>query len=148
MLTTRTLPQLLSITCVLVLASACDTTGRALGPMQPQPRELHIIPRDPAFHLIRQDRQRLRPGFDADALETLLAHIPAASRDEIVSYFMKPESPEIKELWYIGDPALQEFLEAVWAPMWDHVPEAQIAADTTQRPGKRLALQRRRLVHQ
>jgi len=106
-----------------------------------------MVPLDGTFRLTQQDRKRLRPGFDVSALEKLLGHIPASRRGELLSYFLRPETSEIRELWYIGDPVLQELLEEVWAPTWDRVPDSEIAADTSQRPGKGLALQRRRATN-
>ncbi len=102
------------------------------------------VERDPEFRLAEAERQRLRRRFDHDALEKLLAHVPPERREGILECFRIPEGNEVQELWYIGDPELQAILEEVWAPMWAGRTVAEIEADETERPGKRLAIDRKR----
>lgn len=102
------------------------------------------IERDPTYRLPESERRRLRRRFDLDALETLLAHVAPEHREKILECFRIPENDEVRELWQVGDPELQQMLEEVWAPMWDRVPLNVIESDETHRPGKRLAAARRR----
>jgi hypothetical protein len=102
------------------------------------------LERDPTYRLPDAERQRIRRRFDLDALERLLAHVAPEHREELQECFRIPDGNEVRELWHVGDPELQEMLEEVWAPTWDRVPLEAIEADRTPRPGKRLALARRK----
>ena len=130
---------------VLVLSlTACETANVATGVMEPRHvEEMRMVQHDTSFHLSATERAQIRRGFDVDALERLLASVPTTRREEILSAFRIPTGNKTEELWYIGDPGLQELLEAVWAPYWDRVPLAQIDKDDSGRPGKRLARERR-----
>lgn len=124
--------------------AACETANLAAGGPDPQYTPLVLVRRDAGFRLTELQRRQVRPGFDLDALERLLAHVPAEHRDSLFLAFRAPRGNEVRELWYLGDPALQELLEQVWAPQWDRVPLAVIEADQSERPGKRVAIERRR----
>jgi hypothetical protein len=124
--------------------TACETANMAAGGVDPNYTPLVMVRRDAGFRLTEVQRQQVRPGFDLDALERLLAHVPAERRDSLFVAFSAPQGNEVRELWYLGDPALQELLEQVWAPVWDRVPLSVIEADKSERPGKRLAIERRR----
>jgi hypothetical protein len=104
---------------------------------------LEKVERDPNFRLTDADRQQLRRFFDLDALERLLSHVPSERRPEILQAFQIPTDNEVRELWYLGDPELQEMLEEVWAPFWQRMPLESVEADDSDRPGKRLAIARR-----
>jgi hypothetical protein len=101
------------------------------------------VERDPEFRLTESERQRLRRRFDHDALERLLAQVPPEQREGILECFRIPEGNEVRELWYIGDPDLQSILDEVWAPLWMGRTVEEIEADETERPGKRLAVERK-----
>jgi len=101
------------------------------------------VERDPDFRLMEAERQRLRRRFDHDALERLLAHVSPEHREGILECF-RIEGNEVRELWYIGDPELQSILDEVWAPLWMGRTVEEIEADETERPGKRLAIERKR----
>jgi hypothetical protein len=105
---------------------------------------LEKVERDPNFRLTETDRQQLRRFFDLDALERLLSHVPPEHRPEIIQAFQLPTNNEVRELWYLGDPELQEMLEEVWAPFWQRMPLDAVKADDSERPGKRLAIARRK----
>ena len=124
--------------------TACETANVAAGGPDLHYTPLVMVRQDVTFRLTEAQRQQVRPGFDVDALERLLAHVPAERRDSLFVTFTAPTGNEVRELWYLGDPALQELLEVVWAPMWDRIPTEVIEADKSERPGKRLALERRR----
>jgi hypothetical protein len=128
---------------LVVAASACETANIAAG-VEPQHTPTTYVKADDGFRLTQAQRQEVRPGFDVEALERFLGHVPPELRDTLFVAFRMPRGNEVQELWYVGDPALQELLEEVWAPKWDRVPLAEIEADRTERPGKRLAIQRRR----
>jgi hypothetical protein len=102
------------------------------------------VERDPDFRLTEGERQRLRRRFDHDALERLLAHVPPERREGILECFRIPEGNEVRELWFIGAPELQSILDEVWAPIWMGRTVEEIEADETERPGKRLAIERKR----
>ncbi|HET7231714.1 MAG TPA: hypothetical protein VFJ16_17010 [Longimicrobium sp.] len=135
-----------TVFALTAIAAACETTGGALGTMEP-PRnytELRMTTRDESYHLSQSQHDLVRRGFDVNALERLLSHVPVSRREEILSSFLLSTNNEMHELWYIGDPGLQSILEEVWAPTWEHRTAAEIEADRTERPGKRLALARLR----
>ena len=90
------------------------------------------------------DRAKVRPGFDADALERLLANVEPAVRPILLEPFLQPQSGEPAEnLVRMGDPSLQPLLDEVWAPMWDLLPSHAIDTETKDFPGRELARQRR-----
>jgi hypothetical protein len=99
------------------------------------------------FHLTPTQRERVSPGFDVDALERLLAQVAPARRQEILSYFLKPEpnTPRGGMLTHIKDPELQALLEEVWAPVWDQVgaSDAELYKNELGLPGRNIAIQRR-----
>lgn len=137
-------PLVSAVLALAALGSAgCETVNYATGPADPRATTLHMVPTDSTFHLTEAQRNDVRWGFDVDALERLLAHVPPQYRDNLFQAFRIPEGNEVRELWYIGDPGLQEMLEEVWAPAWERVPVAKIDADTSGRPGKRIAAARR-----
>jgi hypothetical protein len=128
----------------LVLATtACETANIAAG-VEPQHTPTTYVKANDGWRLTQAQRQEVRPGFDVEALERFLGHVTPELRDSLFVAFTMPRGNEVQELWYVGDPALQELLEEVWAPKWDRVPLTEIEADRTERPGKRLAIQRRR----
>jgi hypothetical protein len=99
---------------------------------------------DPSFHLSEADRDRLRPGFDPDALERLLRMVRPGQRQEFLQSFQWPEEGKpFEELVHLGDPELQAALEEVWAPFWERLPPGELETDTSDRPGKALARARR-----
>jgi hypothetical protein len=135
----------LGLVCTLLsLATACETFNRTPIMTDPDFKPLTMVARDRGFRLSEQERRQIRPGYDVDALERLLAHVEADQREEILECFRIPVNNETHELWYIGDPGLQELLEEVWAPYWNPSSTRDIEADTSERPGKRIALERRR----
>jgi hypothetical protein len=112
-------------------------------PNQPAP--------DPNYHIAAADRARIPQDFDADALETLLQHMPAESRPSILKQFV-PEiqiavrvaGPDGKEEWHLPDqniltgfsnPVHQEMLERVWAPKWANKSLRELEAHSPHLPG-------------
>jgi hypothetical protein len=129
----------------LVVAFGCDLQRANL----PMPADNPIRAAVPAinFHLTPTQRERVSPGFDVDALERLLAQVVPARRQEILSYFLKPEpnTPRGGMLTHIKDPELQALLEEVWAPVWDQVgaSDAELYKNELGLPGRNIAIQRR-----
>lgn len=125
-------------------ASACETFNRSPIMTDPDFKPLAMVRRDHEFRLSEGERRRVRPGYDVEALERLLSHVQADRREEILECFRIPTDNVTHQLVYLGDPGLQELLEEVWAPYWERASTEDILADTSDRPGKRIALERRR----
>ena len=98
---------------------------------------------DRTFKLTPQERASIRPGFDVDALERLLASVEAPVRPMILKDFqaVAPGQPAAA-LVKMGDPALQPLLDEVWAPIWEKYPE-MMGKETKDFPGREIAKQRR-----
>lgn len=112
----------------------------------PEPLPLRLPRADPAYRLDGADRARLLPGFDADALERLLAMVRPDRRPEILAHFRKREDGERpRHLVALDDPELQSVLEEVWAPVWDAVQatDAELEGDAFGFPGREIARRRR-----
>ena len=108
---------------------------------------LRLAASDRSYRFSPEDRVRVRPGFDSDALERLLQAIRPDMRQEIVGHFQfHPEGTRrYGHLVRFHDPRLQLLLEEVWAPMWDELNAADedIERDVYGYPGREIALQRR-----
>ncbi|HEV2150505.1 MAG TPA: hypothetical protein VGR37_24105 [Longimicrobiaceae bacterium] len=114
--------------------------------MTSEPVPLRLPRADPAYRLDGADRAKMLPGFDADALERLLAMVRPDRRREVLAHFQKREDGErARHLVALDDPELQGMLEEVWAPVWDAVQatDAELAADVYGFPGREIAMQRR-----
>jgi hypothetical protein len=138
-----------SLACVasLLLAAACEGLNYGIT-MDAPPPPLRLSVPEEAFSLSASERARVRPGFDADALERLLRMVRPDMRSEILMHFQfVPEGTGRRygQLVEFHDPQLQVVLEQVWAPMWDEVgaTDEQIAQNAFQYPGRELARQRR-----
>jgi hypothetical protein len=109
----------------------------------PNPTTIRLDAPDPNFKLTLQERESIRPGFDVDALERLLAAVEAPVRPLILSRFQTTRPGEPSRAWVrMGDPALQPLLDEVWAPMWEQHPE-MLDKETKDFPGREIARQRR-----
>jgi hypothetical protein len=99
---------------------------------------------DRNFRLTPQERASIRPGYDVDALERLLAAVVPPVRSGLLSSFTIPKNPtqRIGVTVKMGDPSLQPLLDEVWAPMWDLYPD-MIDTETKDYPGREIARQRR-----
>ncbi|HEX8696798.1 MAG TPA: hypothetical protein VF746_30545 [Longimicrobium sp.] len=130
----------------LFTLAACETANTTTNMKDFHPTVM--VQRDASYRLTETERQQIRRGFDMEALERLLSHVRPEQRDSLLAAFRIPRSGEaFQELWYLGDPGLQEILEEVWAPVWEHRTVEEIEADETDRPGKRLAIARRQRGH-
>jgi hypothetical protein len=120
--------------------------------MDVTPTPIRLASPTRGFHLTASEREKLVPGFDADALERLLARIIPERRTEILAYFQVPQDRSVRlgQLIQIKDPELQPILEEVWAPMWDRVgaTDEDIARNTYDFPGREIAQARRAAARQ
>jgi hypothetical protein len=101
---------------------------------------------DASFRLSQAERQRIRTGFDVDALERLVANVRPELRHHILeSFTIQPaDFLTTNSLIKIGDPFLQALLDEVWAPVWEQFPPDALDTETVDYPGRELASQRRR----
>lgn len=103
-----------------------------------------LDPPDADYHISPQDRENIRPGFDPDALQRLLAMIVPDARPELLRAFQWP-APGVpaSNIVKFQDPDLQELLDEVWLPMWEkEIPNA-MDNETKEFPGLDLARRRR-----
>lgn len=138
----RRLGPLLVASCLSV--AACDRTASVPSmATPPNPKTVRLETPDPNFRLTPQERASIRPGFDVDALERLLAEVEAPVRPMILKDFqaVAPGEPGTA-LVRMGDPALQPLLDEVWAPIWEKHPE-MMEKETKDYPGREIARQRR-----
>lgn len=108
----------------------------------PPPHAIRLVQPDPTFRLSSEDRAKIRTGFDVDALERLLAVVVPEGRPMLLSAFQFPASGPSRFVVQMGDPTLQPLLDAVWAPMWEHMPPDAIDTETAPYPGRELARHR------
>jgi len=111
----------------------------------PEPEGIRLAHADAKFHLSVEDRAAVRRGFDADALERLLAHLRPEVRPIVLQQFKYAPPGEFAPLLIqMGDPSLKPLLDEVWAPMWELMPPDALETETKEFPGRELARQRRR----
>jgi hypothetical protein len=104
-----------------------------------------LDPADASSRLSPEDREKLRTGFDADALERLLSMVIPDVRPELLRAFQWPprgESPP-NIMYFKNDPALNAVLDEVWLPMWEQVSPESMDSETKEFPGLALARRRR-----
>jgi hypothetical protein len=140
----RHLSSLLVVaTSVCVLA--CDQVETP-PVIQPLPGTIRLAYPDPTFRLSADERARVAPAFDADALERLLANMQPQYRPEILKNFLvrrhEPGEPILTLTVKMGDPVLNQMLGEVWQPYWVLDPDA-IDHEDADYPGRELARARR-----
>src|SRR5215218_4660915 len=120
----------------ILVVGGCDQHRRAI--MAPQePRSIRLPAPDAGFRLSASERAHVRPGFDADALERLLANVEPGARPILLQPFLQPKPGEpVENTVRMGDPSLQPLLDEVWAPMWDLAPPDAIDTETKDFPGR------------
>lgn len=103
-----------------------------------------LDPPDAGYRISADDREKIRAGFDADALERLLAMIVPDARPELLRAFQWPDrGVPAANIVKFQDPDLQAVLDEVWLPMWEReIPDA-VDAETKAFPGLELARRRR-----
>jgi len=143
---------LLSVLALIGCVDRIQTT-----PIAPDPRTSMVrtsvgpVPVDPDFRLTAKQRREVRPLFDADALETFLAALPQARRNETFDLFRRRRPGDaVPLLTDVGGGALQELLDEVWAPRWLASPEQlriappSAGGQSYELPGRAAALRRLR----
>lgn len=116
---------------------------------QPNPATIRLDQPDPTFRLTPEERASVRPGFDVDALERLLAAVEPEVRPILLRDFQQPKPGDLKPGEFVtppvrmGDPALQPLLDEIWAPAWERFAPDLLDDDSLHYPGKELARQRR-----
>ena len=130
---------------VALVLGACERTqGTLMNSPDPIPLRLQVA--DQGYHLTAEDRARIRPGFDAGALQKLLRAVRPEMRAEILAHFQLVDDGVRRGLLVqFHDAALQPLLDEVWAPMWDEVKASDddIRQNTYGFPGRQLAMERR-----
>lgn len=128
---------------LLAAALVCGGCDRARQPLMttPPPGSIRLPAPDPDFRLTAEERAAVRPGFDVDALERLLAAIEPPFRPGILIRFQYGWQGMTIQVG--DDPALVPLLDEVWAPFWEMRPERAFDDDETVRwPGRELARKR------
>jgi hypothetical protein len=102
------------------------------------------------YHIDADARSRLRRGVDPDALERLLQHLPAESRQSHLEMFSvrleadaDGRAPDVTVLTRISDPVMQNLLEEVWQPFWAMLSDEEFDQASGGPPGLELARRRR-----
>jgi len=126
-----------------LLAAGCEAVHEPLM-TAPNPHTVRLPERDLSFRLTAEERASIRPPFDVDALERLMAAVEPGARPIILQEFQFPPPGEaVPNLFKMGDPALQPLLDEIWAPFWELRPKAALFEDPDiQWPGKELARKR------
>ncbi|HEX2204432.1 MAG TPA: hypothetical protein VHG91_14070 [Longimicrobium sp.] len=142
----RSIPSTIVLTLAIIAGvAACETLNEQVVMSDPRYVPVEAPEPDPSYRIPPEERERLRPEFDAAALERLLARINPEHRPSVLAGFQlpKPGKRTHMEVWYFGDPELQSLLEEVWEPFWDTVPLELLKVDDSERPGRARAQARR-----
>lgn len=129
----------------VAVVAACETLNEQVVMSEPGYVPVEAPEPDPGYRIPPEERARLRPEFDAGAMERLLARLDPEHRTRILAGFQLPRPGERThmEVWYFDDPELQALLEEVWEPFWDTVPLEVLKLDDSARPGRARAQARR-----
>lgn len=132
---------LLVLAAVLV-SGGCEHTTRSRIMNNPPVKPLRLAARDPAYRLAPDERARVIPAYDADALERLMGMIHPDLRPKILENFLIWKPGELPAGERAGltvelydpstgqvDPQLQAVLEEVYAPLW-----ARVSDDDLEKP--------------
>lgn len=112
------------------------------------PNSFRLVTPDTGYRLPPEERAKVYPYFDADALERLLAAVSPEVRQVMLEGFQIPKPGEVgPQEWvvpttHIGDPELQPLVEEVWATVWERRPDL-LDNDAFDYPGKEIARRRR-----
>jgi hypothetical protein len=113
--------------------------------MATPPTTIKLPAPDPEFRLTPDERASVRPGFDVDALERLLAAVEPEARPILLRSFQAADPAEgVPLVLRVGDdPELQPLLDEVWAPFWEVRPKWAFREDVdVPWPGRELARKR------
>jgi hypothetical protein len=107
-------------------------------------RPLRLDVPDSDFRLTAEDRAKIVPDVDPDALERLLGMVRRDIRAEMLKFFQYPTPGEdLGYLFEFEDPQLQAVLEEVWAPAWYDASDEMLEKGGYPHPGREVALRRR-----
>lgn len=146
--------HLLVALLALFSAASCSDAHRTLS--SPAPGYGFRGTGDPNFHLTPEQRARVRPDFDVNALERLLSMMPAAGRDTLLTFFVRrpPGQPQ-PLLVEMNEPGLQQVLDEVYAPHYEALSDEELRRLTemanhggTELPGRVTVMRRRGLLPQ
>jgi hypothetical protein len=132
------------IAAFAVSVAACERPREVLL-TAPNPHTVRLPSPDPSFRLTPEERASIRSGFDAAALERLLAAIEPGARPGLLHSFVMPTpGPHVSITIKMGDPTLQPLLDEVWLPFWESQPARlrRFYPDDGMWPGLELARQR------
>jgi hypothetical protein len=138
--------RFLAIAYALAVAMVgCESIGDAPIVTDPEYRPLALRSPDRTFRLIPEERAKVLPGYDVEALERLLRIVRPDMRQEILRYFQPGQPGERSRgmLTEFTEPQLQAVLEEVWAPMWNDAPDEALDDASSYYPGRQIAKQRR-----
>lgn len=103
-----------------------------------------LDPPDADYKISPEDREKIRTGFNPDALERLLSMIVPEARPEFLRSFQWPTYGESAgNIMSFNDPDLNVVLDEVWLPMWEEVMPESMDDETKEFPGLDLARRRR-----
>jgi hypothetical protein len=128
----------------LLAGSACERNPNDLLMSTPENRPLRLATPDASFRLSAEERAKVLPLYDAEALERLLGMVDPEVRGPMLRMFLASEKPGPRAvLTHLDDPQLQAVLEEVWAPHWDLLPPEAIDEEQADIPGRAIARERR-----
>ena len=125
--------------CAITLVG-CDRTQ----PFSVQPRrQMSIHEPDLTFRLSADQRAKLVPNIDGDAVEKLLQHVEPDGRDHFLAMFTRPEPGKNQAFQVVGsvggDSTMNDLLEQIYAPTWIAWGADEIEHSDSRLPGRELA---------
>lgn len=134
--------SILLVGCMAMLCGCEHAQGNLMTTPDMRPLRLEVPDHD--FRLSADDRAKIVPDVDPDALERLLGMVRREIRAEMLKTFQYPAPGErFGYLFEFEDPQLQAVLEEVWAPAWEDMPDEILEKGGLPHPGREIALRRR-----
>jgi hypothetical protein len=129
--------------CCTALLCGCEHAQENVM-TTPDMRPLRLEVPDHDFRISAEDRAKIVPDVDPDALERLLQMVRRDVRMEMLKTFQYPAPGErFGYLFEMVEPELQAVLEEVWAPAWYDVSDELLEKGGLPHPGREIALRRR-----
>jgi hypothetical protein len=121
-----------------IVLAACERSQ--LLPVQPS-HPMATRSTDAAFRLTAEQRAKLIPNIDVDALERLLQRTSSAERTFLLHMFTQPEPGESYRIMgnHGGDATTNALLDEIWAPTWVALGAEAIENSDSKLPGRELA---------
>jgi hypothetical protein len=98
---------------------------------------------DSTFRLSADQRAKLVPKIDADAVEKLLQYTEPEGRDHMLMMFTRPEPGTNQSFQVIGtidgDSMMNDLLDQIYAPTWIAWGADEILHSDSRLPGRELA---------